>query len=87
EKQLVYMLDGERWTVESRGLCVSLIDFTLSRLRKEGVTVFCDLSEDESMFTGQGDYQFDIYRKMRVHNRDDWAAYKPYSNVLWLHYL
>lgn len=27
--------------------------------------LFCDLSEDETLFTGQGDYQFDVYRQMK----------------------
>jgi hypothetical protein len=39
-----------------------------------------------------GDYQFDIYRQMRFMLTDDngitnWEAYKPATNVLWLHYL
>ena len=31
---LDYRLDGEVFTVETHGVCVSIIDFTLSRLRK-----------------------------------------------------
>ena len=35
----------------------------------DGLTVSCDISEDEELFMGQGDYQFDIYRIMRQENR------------------
>ena len=29
-----------------------------------------------------GDYQFDIYRMMKLHNRDDWVSYHPLTNVM-----
>ena len=35
----------------------------------DGVTVFCNLAEDESLFTGKGDYQFDVYRLMKKSNK------------------
>jgi hypothetical protein len=28
------------------------------------------------------DYQFDIYRLMRYYNGDDWAFYRPLTNVM-----
>ena len=31
--------------------------------------MYTDLSEDDSLFEGKGDYQFDIYRKMKEENR------------------
>ena len=34
-----------------------------------GVTVFCNMAEDESLFTGRGDYQFDVYRLMKKANK------------------
>jgi len=37
--------------------------------RVDGVTVFCNLAEDESLFTGKGDYQFDVYRLMKKANQ------------------
>lgn len=42
---------------------------------------------DEDLFTGEGDYQFEIYRLMRKENNNCWGDYHPYNNVLWLHYL
>lgn len=80
-------LQGEKKLVPSHGVRVSLIDFTLSRLKKDGVTVFCNMAEDETLFTGRGDYQFDVYRLMKKANKNDWEPFEPHTNVLWLHYL
>lgn len=43
--------------------------------------------EDEGYFTGQGDYQFDIYRKMRDETAGNWSSHFPRTNIFWLHYL
>lgn len=34
----------------------------------DDLIVSCDISADEELFMGQGDYQFDIYRIMREKN-------------------
>uniref|UniRef100_H2NSA1 Serine/threonine-protein kinase haspin n=1 Tax=Pongo abelii TaxID=9601 RepID=H2NSA1_PONAB len=86
-KELHYTLNGKSSTIPSRGVQVSIIDYTLSRLERDGIVVFCDVSMDEDLFTGDGDYQFDIYRLMKKENNNRWGEYHPYSNVLWLHYL
>lgn len=86
-KELSYVLNGATHTIPTAGIHVNIIDYTLSRLEKDGLTVFCDLSTDEELFQGTGDYQFDIYRQMKVENSNSWADYHPHSNVLWLHYL
>ncbi|XP_008939631.1 PREDICTED: serine/threonine-protein kinase haspin [Merops nubicus] len=86
-KELEYVLNGETHTIPTAGFHVNIIDYTLSRLEKDGLTVFCDLSTDEELFQGTGDYQFDIYREMRAANSNSWTDYHPHSNVLWLHYL
>ncbi|KAH6939275.1 hypothetical protein HPB50_016747 [Hyalomma asiaticum] len=75
------------FTLETNGVLASVIDYTLSRLHKGGAVVFTDLSQDEMLFRGVGDYQFDIYRHMKEHNQNDWKSFKPYTNALWLHYL
>ncbi|XP_077021690.1 serine/threonine-protein kinase haspin [Tamandua tetradactyla] len=86
-KELHYTLNGQTSTIPTRGLHVSIIDYTLSRLERDGIVVFCDISTDEDLFTGKGDYQFEIYRLMRKENNNCWGEYHPYNNVLWLHYL
>ncbi|XP_007935674.1 serine/threonine-protein kinase haspin [Orycteropus afer afer] len=86
-KELHYTLNGKTGTIPTRGLHVNIIDYTLSRLERDGIVVFCDISMDEDLFTGEGDYQFEIYRLMRKENNNCWGEYHPYNNVLWLHYL
>nr|XP_057938662.1 uncharacterized protein haspin [Doryrhamphus excisus] len=87
EKTGSYLLNGTVHTLETKGVLVRIIDYSLSRLEIDGLTVSCDISNDEELFMGKGDYQFDIYRLMREENGNDWNSYQPHSNVLWLHYL
>ncbi|XP_068939336.1 serine/threonine-protein kinase haspin [Petaurus breviceps papuanus] len=86
-KELGYTLNGQPGTIATHGIHVNIIDYTLSRLEKDGLVVFCDISQERELFQGQGDYQFEIYRLMKKRTRNRWAHYHPYSNVLWLHYL
>ncbi|XP_058710675.1 serine/threonine-protein kinase haspin [Poecile atricapillus] len=86
-KEIQYVLNGETHSIPTAGIHVNIIDYTLSRLEKDGLTVFCDLSTDEELFQGTGDHQFDIYRQMKEENSNSWNDYNPHSNVLWLHYL
>uniref|UniRef100_A0A8C2LXL4 Serine/threonine-protein kinase haspin n=1 Tax=Cricetulus griseus TaxID=10029 RepID=A0A8C2LXL4_CRIGR len=86
-KELHYTLNGKTSAIPTRGLQVNIIDYTLSRLERDGIVVFCDISSEEDLFSGQGDYQFEIYRLMRKENKNCWSEYHPYNNVLWLHYL
>ncbi|XP_072475112.1 serine/threonine-protein kinase haspin [Notamacropus eugenii] len=86
-KELGYMLNGQAGTIATHGIHVNIIDYTLSRLEKDGLVVFCDISQERELFQGQGDYQFEIYRLMKKKTRNRWAHYHPYTNVLWLHYL
>lgn len=86
-KELHYTLDGKTKSIPTLGLQVNIIDYTLSRLERDGIVIFCDISKDEDLFTGEGDYQFEIYRLMRKENNNCWDEYHPYNNVLWLHYL
>ncbi|XP_072110497.1 uncharacterized protein haspin [Mobula birostris] len=85
-KEVEYKLCGKTFNVNTHGYVAHIIDYTLSRMGKD-VVYFCDLSADDSFFHGQGDYQFDIYRKMKEENLNNWADYNPHTNVLWLHYL
>ncbi|EPB79874.1 hypothetical protein ANCCEY_01085 [Ancylostoma ceylanicum] len=87
DTDLEYKYNGGTMALRSYGVRVNLIDFTLSRMRKEGTTIFRDLESDEELFAGTGDYQFDIYRMMRHENQGDWMAFTPKTNCFWLHYL
>ncbi|GMS96237.1 hypothetical protein PENTCL1PPCAC_18412, partial [Pristionchus entomophagus] len=87
DEEIKYRLLGRDVYVKSHGVKLSIIDFTNSRLRKEGTTIFLDLEQDEELFQGQGDYQFDIYRLMRQHNKGNWRDFCPKSNIFWLHYM
>ncbi|RVE76278.1 hypothetical protein OJAV_G00006670 [Oryzias javanicus] len=82
-----FLLNGATHHVETKGVLVRIIDYSLSRLEIDELTVSCDISNDEELFMGQGDYQFEIYRLMRQENGNEWSSYHPHSNVLWLHYL
>lgn len=68
---------------------VTLIDFTLSRLRTPGGQLaFCDLAADPEVFAGpRGDVQAEAYRRMQRLTHGDWALHTPATNAVWLHYL
>ncbi|ETN69955.1 hypothetical protein NECAME_14987 [Necator americanus] len=87
DRDLEYRFSGGTMILRSYGIKVNLIDFTLSRMRKEETTIFRDLESDEELFAGTGDYQFDIYRMMRHENQGDWLTFTPKTNCFWLHYL
>uniref|UniRef100_A0A3B5LMT9 Serine/threonine-protein kinase haspin n=1 Tax=Xiphophorus couchianus TaxID=32473 RepID=A0A3B5LMT9_9TELE len=87
EKTGTFLLNGEAHSMETKGVLVRIIDYSLSRLEIDDLTVSCDISKDEELFMGQGDYQFEIYRLMRQENGNKWSSYHPRTNVLWLHYL
>ncbi|XP_060687516.1 uncharacterized protein haspin [Hemiscyllium ocellatum] len=86
-KQIEYKLCGKTFNIDTHGFVANIIDYTLSRMGTDDIVHFCDLSSEDSFFCGQGDYQFDIYRKMKKENLNNWAEYNPHTNVLWLHYL
>ncbi|CAN8005181.1 unnamed protein product, partial [Ixodes hexagonus] len=87
EKGASYCLPDGKFHLDTCGVSVSLIDYSLSRLQKGGTVIFTDLSEDATLFEGTGDYQFEVYRLMKKHNGNDWKSFTPYTNILWLDYL
>ncbi|XP_003706658.3 haspin isoform X1 [Megachile rotundata] len=86
ESHVYYKLGRKNIKLISKGVQVSIIDFTLSRVTYQGCSVFNDLALDPTLFTAQGEYQFEIYRLMRDKIMNDWQKFEPYTNVLWLHY-
>ena len=94
KKNVNFTLDGDSYTVETLGVETTIIDFSLSRLTSEAdkCTIFNNLAADPTLFSavGQdrdGDYQFDIYRKMRAENKNSWEEFNPKTNIFWLHYI
>ena len=91
---IVNVLDGKSIEMTA-SVRVSIIDFTLSRLKRGGLTQFTDLAEDPDIFKGpgedsgdkNGDYQFDCYRLMQEETKDCWKPHTPKTNVIWLRYL
>ena len=47
----------------------------------KGNLIYMDLEKDEDLFKGQGDYQFEIYRRMRRQIGKDWTASCPRTNL------
>ena len=81
-----YKLGQRKIVLASKGVKVSIIDFTLSRVTYQGCSVFNDLASDPALFTAQGEYQFEIYRLMKDKIENNWKKFEPYTNILWLHY-
>ncbi|KYN28951.1 Putative serine/threonine-protein kinase haspin like protein [Trachymyrmex cornetzi] len=87
EQYIYYNLGGREIKFPSKGVKVSIIDFTLSRMLYQGCCIYNDLALDPALFTAHGEYQFEIYRLMRDTIQNDWRKFEPYTNVLWLHYI
>ena len=69
---------------------VTLIDYTLSRaVTLEGVVY--NKMDDEELFCGENNPQYDCYRFMKQAvdhvNAGDWRGFTPDTNVIWLHYV
>ncbi|KAL5527506.1 hypothetical protein ACEPAG_6307 [Sanghuangporus baumii] len=68
------------------GVQSTIIDLGLSRIDHGHDDSFWT-PLDEEIFEGKGDYQYDIYRMMRKHSKEDWSSFRPFTNVMWIHYL
>ena len=88
-ESITYRLRGVDITIQCAGLQVTLIDFTLSRIKSPDEKIeYCDLSLDPELFNGpKGDVQAETYRRMKKVTRGNWEAYTPATNALWLQYL
>lgn len=87
ETSLTFYLNGKPIDVQTHGVKATIIDFTLSRIVYNNCCLYQDLSNDPELFDTIGDYQFDIYRLMRKETKNYWAAFEPFTNILWLHYI
>ncbi|XP_022233643.2 serine/threonine-protein kinase haspin homolog isoform X2 [Drosophila obscura] len=86
-KEISYKFHTKDLTVFSKGVKITIIDYTLSRITIDEFCNFNDLSSDEELFAASGDYQYDIYRLMRDELKNNWASFAPKTNVLWLSYV
>ncbi|KAG6830326.1 hypothetical protein H0H92_001261 [Tricholoma furcatifolium] len=69
----------------AHGVRATLIDLGLSRMDagdgNGGEEIHWTPLEEE-VFMGEGDYQFDVYRMMKVYNGGAWEDFKPLTNVM-----
>ncbi|KAI5740622.1 hypothetical protein M8J76_005597 [Diaphorina citri] len=82
-----FTLDDTHYAMKTAGVQVTIIDFTISRCFVGEKICYYDLSQDEELFEGEGDYQFDMYRMMRKQCQNNWQNFTPKNNVFWIHYL
>lgn len=87
EKFITFVVNGKSLDIPTFGVRATIIDYTLSRIVYKNICLYQDLAADPLLFEADGDYQFDIYRLMKSQTEDCWERFKPYTNVLWLHYL
>ena len=91
EDNVRFRVGGREVLVRSEGVETAIIDYTLSRIERAdlngGEVLYCDLEQDEAIFGGKGDLQFDVYRRMRKLVKKDWSRFEPATNVSWTHYL
>lgn len=88
DDQHKYRLNGKDLCIKTRGLTISLIDFTLSRLEEGSRVLFYDLSLDPQIFMGPArDVQFETYRRMQAVTGGKWEKRFPKTNSLWIHYI
>ncbi|XP_064115171.1 serine/threonine-protein kinase haspin-like [Macrobrachium nipponense] len=64
-----FKLNEGTYCLDTKGVVATVIDFTLSRLKTPHCVMYNNLAEDPSLFTAEGDYQFEIYRQMKKVNR------------------
>ncbi|XP_066928469.1 serine/threonine-protein kinase haspin-like [Clytia hemisphaerica] len=87
EKDFKIKVGGKVVEVPNKGLLVTIIDFTMSRLQSEDCVIFTDLSTENDLFAGTGDAPFDVIRKIREDNGNEWKSFDPKSNVRWVKYI
>lgn len=65
KKTITFCLDDKQVQVQSNGVQICIIDFTLSRMLHDDNIIYNDLSKETGLFESTGDYQFDMYRLMK----------------------
>lgn len=65
QQYISYKLGDKELTIPTKGVKITVIDYTLSRITLNDYCYYQDLSNDKELFSASGDYQFEIYRMMR----------------------
>ncbi|KAH8354060.1 hypothetical protein KR084_006611, partial [Drosophila pseudotakahashii] len=65
QKHKCFKFENSNLNVLSKGVNITIIDYTLSRITINDCCHYNDLSNDDELFEATGDYQYDIYRMMR----------------------
>ncbi|KAI8831743.1 hypothetical protein BJ741DRAFT_552212 [Chytriomyces cf. hyalinus JEL632] len=87
KKRFFYGDDGKWIDVALEGVKVIIIDYTLSRCQSNEESLLYNKMDDEEIFEGEGDYQFDIYRMMKEEVQGKWESFCPRTNLMWFNYL
>ncbi|XP_023163891.2 putative serine/threonine-protein kinase haspin homolog [Drosophila hydei] len=87
KKFIDFKLRGKQLSVETKGIQITIIDYTLSRITVSECCHYNDLSQDDDLFVATGDYQYEVYRMMREELKNNWSSYSPKTNVQWLSYI
>jgi len=72
------------------GLRLSIIDYSLSRMKSAGSVTFLDLNAIEWLFEGDSnsDPQYQVYKDMKYNmNNQSWDKFNPQSNILWIQFV
>ncbi|KAG0500942.1 hypothetical protein HPP92_001014 [Vanilla planifolia] len=78
-----FTLEGKKIGVNTFGLMVTIIDFTLSRINTGEAILFFNLSADPELFKGnKGDVQSETYRKMKEVTGECWEERYHILNIL-----
>ncbi|KAI9006421.1 hypothetical protein DFJ74DRAFT_612247, partial [Hyaloraphidium curvatum] len=72
---------GRTWRLRHHAVRAVVIDYTLARFEGGG-RLFYNPLDDEELFRGQGDRQYDVYRAMREATGGEWRLFWPRTNVL-----
>lgn len=76
-------------TVRTEGVLCSIIDCSISRFTAPGRVCYRDLEAEEWIFEGDAkvDPQYEVYREMRTVTKQQWRAFHPLTNLLWLKFV
>ncbi|XP_065223143.1 serine/threonine-protein kinase haspin homolog isoform X2 [Planococcus citri] len=89
EETAAYKIGEFQNSVKLRGVKVTIIDYTLSRISINNCILFYDIGTSPGLFSGDSssDFQFEVYRLMRNAVKNNWKEFSPKTNVYWLKYL